>query len=87
WKWWKWWAVAHPTTHPTVLSDLRPIASLLRFSGRMGGRADSFAAGVGGGVERDGGSGGKTGRNKKRAPNKKCRLKQVQTAFCFLYRI
>lgn len=31
----------------------------------MGRRADSFAAGVGGGAERDGGIEGKTGRNKK----------------------
>ncbi|HEZ3731430.1 TPA: hypothetical protein WIA50_002069, partial [Neisseria meningitidis] len=49
------------------LSDLSPIASLLRFVGRTGGRADSFVAGVGGGAERDGGSRGKTGRNKKQA--------------------
>ena len=60
----KWWAEAHPT----VLSDLSPIASLLRFSSRMSRSTDSFAAGVGGGAERDGGSGGKTGRNKKTNP-------------------
>ena len=67
-KWWEWWAEAHPTTHPTVLSDLSPITSLLRFGIRMGRNTDSFAAGVGSGAERDGGSGGKTGRNKKQAP-------------------
>ena len=33
----------------------------------MSRSTDSFAAGVGGGAERDGGSGGKTGRNKKQA--------------------
>ena len=53
----------------------------------MGGRADSFAAGVGGGAERNGGNGGRQAGTKNKPKNKKCRLKQVQTAFCFLYRI
>ncbi|WP_455518678.1 hypothetical protein [Neisseria cinerea] len=55
----------------------------------MGRNTDSFAAGVGGRAERDGGSRGKTDRQeqKNKPQNKKCRLKQVQTAFCFLYRI
>ncbi|RKV70730.1 MAG: hypothetical protein D8H97_32445, partial [Neisseria sp.] len=42
------------------LSDLSLIASLLRFGGKMGRNTDSFAAGVGGGAESDGGSRGKT---------------------------
>ena len=49
------------------LSDLSLIASLLRFGIRMDRNTDIFAAGVGGGVERNGGSRGKTGR-KKQAP-------------------